>query len=871
MHENKSVAKPPRFGKWLLRSFCSYDFLSTALWDLEELYELNLEERGKVRADLLYIKNALGVILHLYFKGDSHYSLNHFSMVRNNINVSLRNLKKRKAYTVLNLAGLSTGLAVFLLITLYVSYEFSYDNYHEHKDRVFSIYKSDIYGEYQGSNKYANTPGPLANALKVEFPEVTHAARMIRYNNTLIRAAGEVYMEPVVYAADPDVFQILSFEPVSAGITAFLQEPNSVAISESLALKYFGKSDVAGEMIDFRNQHAMTVSGVFKDMPDNSHFTADLFVNFETLMTLQNERLDRWNSNSYYTYIRVSENADADLLQEKLPQLRAKYADDPIDEDGQTTNYYLQPLQEVHFGQGINFGIAPVADAQRLYIYMGIAFMVLLIASVNYVNLATARAANRAKEIGIRKVIGAGNRSLAGQFLIESGLLVFLSMFFAIGLVSLSLPAFASFVDRKLIFDFSNPMFWFLVSGLGFGLTLLSGFYPALLLTSFNPLKSLYGRGDRQRSGFFRNALVVFQFTISSGLIIGAIVLSGQLHYIDNVDAGYTREQVVIINVRDRGVRNQLTTFKDELRKVPGVVAVASSRSLPNNITSTTNASWPGKTEEEITPIFTTTVSLGFFELYDVKVLAGRVFDPEIPNDNRGVILNETAVKTLGWDEPLGRQLFTEQGDTNRVIGVIKDFHLQSLRQEIEPLQITMSERHRRVSVKTEGDRASETLAALQKKYESFSPEYPFNYSYLDDIFDRAYQNDLKTAQLAQWFTALAILIACLGLYGLATHKVQQRVKEVGVRKVLGASVLHIIRLLSEDFLKLLLIAFAISAPVSYYIMNNWLTEFAYHVSIGALTFVAALLMMIVISGLSVGYRTYRAAISNPVDALRDE
>ncbi len=871
MRENEPGIKPPRFGEWLLKSFCSYDFLSTALWDLEELYQFNRQEKGKARADLIYIKNALGVILHLFFKGDSHYSLNHFSMVRNNINVSLRNLKKHKAYTVLNLIGLSTGMAVFLLITLYVSYEFSYDGYHEHKDRVFSIYKSDIYGEYQGSNKYANTPGPLAEALKAEFPEVTHAARLIRYNNTLIKAGDEVFMEPVVYAADPDIFQMLSFEPVSGDMVTFLQEPNSVAISESLALKYFGKSDVAGEMIGFRNQHAMSVSGVFQDMPDNSHFVAGLFVNFETLMSLQNERLDRWNSNSYYTYIRISENAEADLLQEKLPQLRAKYADDPIDEDGQTTNYYLQPLQEVHFGQDINFGIAPVEDAQRLYIYMGIALMVLLIAGINYVNLATARAAGRAKEIGIRKVIGAGSRSLAGQFLLESGLLVFLSLFLAVGLVSLVLPVFASFVDRNLVLDFSSPELWLVASALGLGLTLLSGFYPALLLTSFNPLKSLYGREAAPKGGFFRNALVVFQFTVSSGLIIGAIVLAGQLRYIDNLDAGYTREQVVIINVRDRGVRNQLKAFKDELRKVPGVVAVASSRSLPNNITSTTNANWPGKTGEDLMPIFTTTVSPGFFELYDVELLAGRVFDPEIRSDERGVILNETAVKTLGWKEPLGRQLMTEQGDTNRVIGVIRDFHLQSLRQEIEPLQITMSERHRRVSVKIEGDKASETLAALQAKYEAFSPEYPFSYSYLDDIFDRAYQNDLKTAQLAQWFTVLAIIIACLGLYGLATHKVQQRVKEVGVRKVLGASVLHIIRLLSKDFAGLLLIAFAISAPLSAYIMNGWLNEFAYHISIGLATFITALVLMILITGLSVGYRTYRAALGNPVDALRDE
>lgn len=871
MHENDRADKPPRLGQWLLKSFCSYDFLSMALWDLNELYVHNLARKGKIKADFLYVKSALGIIFHLYFKGDSHYFLNHFSMVKNNISVSLRNLKKHKGYTLMNLTGLSTGLAVFLLIILYVSYEFSYDGYHEHKDRVFSIYKSDIYGEYQGSNKYANTPGPLAGALRAEFPEVTHAARLIRYNNTLIRAGNEVFMEPVVYAADPDVFDILTFEPISGNADGFLKGPNTVAISESLAIKYFGRANVAGEVIDFRNQHNMIISGVFKNVPENSHFTANMLVNFETLMTLQNERLDRWNSNSYYTYIRISQNADAELLQEKLPQVRAKYANDPLDEDGQTTSYYLQPLEDVHFAQGINFGLAPVADALRLYIYLGIAFMVLLIASINYVNLATAQAANRAKEIGIRKVIGAGNGSLVGQFLIESGVLVFLSLFFAIGIVSLILPAFASLVDRSLVLGFTSSWLWLVLLGLGSGLTLLSGFYPALLLSSFNPLKSLYGRGGHQRRGLFRNVLVIFQFTISSGLIIGAIVLSGQLRYIDNIDAGYNREQVVIVNVRDRGVRNQLTAFKDELKKVPGVVAVASSRSLPNNITSTTNANWPGKVEEDIIPIFTTTVSPGFFDLYGIQVLEGRVFDLETTSDSRGIVLNETAVKTLGWEEPLGRQLITEQGDTNRVIGVIKDFHLQSLRQEIEPLQITLSERHRRVSIKMESDRAAEILVALEAKYESFSPEYPFSYSYLDDLFDRAYQNDLKTAQLAQWFTVLAILIACLGLYGLAAHKVQLRVKEVGIRKVLGASVLNITRLLSRGFMELLLIAFAISAPIAYYIMDGWLNEFAYHTSLGAFTFVVALMLMVLISGLSVGYRTYRAAISNPVDALRDE
>lgn len=794
-------------------------------------------------------------------------------MIFKHLKTSIRSLIKAKSYSLLNIVGLSTSLIVFLLITLYVSKEFSYDKYHEKADRIYRVYKEDIGNFYQGSNFFAVVPSPLAPTMAKDFPEVEAATRVRRAPNTLVKVGDQVYLEDNTYSADPSIFNVFSLSIIAGNASDPLSAYESVVLSRTLAEKYFGSVDKAlGETIMYRDERPVQVSAVFEDMPLNSHFRLTLVVNFEGQMNHDDESLTNWNNSSYYAFVLLVPGADGDELQTKMPELRTKYADDPVDEDGQESIYYLQPLSDVHFTSGVNFDIAPNADRQSLYIYLGIAIMILVIAGVNYVNLATGRAMNKTKEIGIRKVIGAQKNSLMFQFLLESGLLVFTSLVLAVVSLVFILPAFSNFIGKDIAYAIDFVPVLLQLMTLGVVMTLVSGIYPAILLAGFKPVTALKGKGKSAHgNAMFRNILVVFQFTISCALILGAIVISRQLNYIQSMEVGFDKEQIVVVNVRDRSIRDQLSVFKDELRKVPGVKAVASSNSLPNNMSSSTNANWPGRKDDEIVRIYTNTADYDFVDLYGLEIVEGRNFDPSIDSDKKAVLLNESAVKALGWESPIGKQMLRWWGDTGRVVGVLKDYHQHSLHLAIEPSQIFFREDQSRVSIKLEGNSFNETIKALEAAYAEFNPAYPFDYAFFDEIFDRAYQTESKTADLINWFTILDIIIACLGLYGLAAHKVQHRIKEVGVRKVLGASVSKILMLLSRDFALLLIIAFAIAAPVAYFFMNNWLNDFAYHISIDLLTFALALVLMLLVAGITVGYRTYLAAARNPVESLREE
>lgn len=869
MSSQNSQYTPPKLGEWLLNSFCSYDFLNTALWDLEEMYADNRERKGKLRADLIYLKQALGVAYHLYFRGKSRYTTNRIAMLKNNIIISLRGFRKDKAYSLLNILGISSGLVIFLLISLYTSYEFSYDSHHEKADEIYRVYKTvngleELYID-------TGTPGPFASAAVQELPEVTHAARFSRYRNILMEANGQKFIEPLVFPVDRDVFQIFSLEAVSGDLSDFLNGPNTLAISESVALKYFNRTDVLDEMVVFADQLPMRITGVFKDQPDNAHFDMDVLVEFESVNLAFNQNLSNWNNNPYVTYLLTEKGTDAAALQAKLPALREKFADDPLDDDGQVYTYFLEPLKDVHFskyGRGLGTG---TVDADRLYLFIVIAIAVLLMAGINYVNLATARAIVRMKEAGVRKVIGAKKGDLIRQFLVESGLLVFFSLGLAILAVLLILPTFSAFVERPLTIDFASASMWLWLAALWSALTFLAGIYPALVSTSFKPIVALNGRGLAGKGGgFFRNALVVFQFTLSSLLVISALILGEQLSFIDNLDTGYTRDQILVLSTNDDAVDDQLPVYMEALRKVSGVAAVATSWSLPTNVTSDTRADWSGIEDAQRIPMYMLGVTHDFFDLYQIELVAGRSFDPERKGDRKGMLLNEAAVKALNWENPIGREMITQQGLKKEIIGVVKDFHIKSLREEIAPLQILLDKRYATLSVRVEGD-LNEALAGIEEVYESFSPVYPFEYRYFEDIYDKAYEDEAKTAQMTLWFTILTIVIACLGLYGLAAHSVQQKVKELGVRKVMGASSLNLMKLLSKDFIRLLAIAFIISAPLAYFIMDGWLDEFAYHIEISPVTFLITLMFMIAVAMISVGYRTYRAAVSNPIDSLRME
>lgn len=860
--------RPPRFGEWLLKSFCSYDYLSTAMGDMEEIYQNNVEMKGAAKARWLYTKEAIGVVYHLYFKGRSQYSINSIAMLKNNIIVSLRNLRKNKGNTFVNILGLSSAMVVFLLTITYTSYEYSYDTHHDESEDIYRIYKS-VNTINDPEYRDSGTPAPLSKALTSEFPQVLGAARVMSYRKILMETDSEQFIEPLVHPADASIFKVFSFEAISGDISDFLSEPFTVAISASTALKYFNSVDVVGETLTFNGQIQMKISGVFKDMPDNSHFKMSVLVHLESVMEAFNQNMALWGNNPFYTYVRTEPNIDIKNLEAQLPLLREKYANDPVDENGQDYTYFLQPFTDVHFDQRILGSLGTPVDGKRLNMFLIIASIILGMACINYINLATARSIMRMKEVGIRKVIGAKKSNLILQFLLESGILVFMSLFVALLITKLLLPIFGGFVGRPLVINLQQPQIWFFILALGLALSLLSGVYPAIITTNFKPVNALYGRGlAGKKSGILRNSLVVFQFSGSFVLIIGAIILGRQLNYIDSLDTGYARDQIVILSTNDDAIDDRLKEYMAEISKVSGVSAVATSWSLPTNVTSNTEANWTGIADAERLPMYMLGVTHDFFNLYEIDVIEGRSFDKEISTDRNSILLNETAVKKLGWDNAIGREMITQSGIKSTVIGVVKDFHIKSLREEIQPLQIILSSNYATLSVKIESE-LYETLVKIEEVYESFSPVYPFEYRLFEDIYDKAYEEDERTAQLSFWITLITIIIACLGLYGLVTHRVEHRTKELGVRKILGAATSSIVGLLAKDFTPVLLIAFLISGPLAYYIMNQWLDGFAYHIAIDALTFIISLLLMLLIAVVTIGYRTYKAASRNPVDALR--
>ncbi len=865
---NTHTGGPPRIAIWLMERFCSYDFLITALGDMDELYELNRDTKGPLKADLAYFRDAMGVIYHLYFKGNSQYSTNTTVMIKNNIILALRNLKRNRLYSGLNLAGLASGLLIFLMIITYVRYEFSYDDYHENKENIYRVYKSFNYLDIDYWD--AGTPGPLAPAMVEELPDVIAAARTIRWRNQLFTVNDKTFLEHF-FPVDPDIFKVFSFQAVDGNLSSFVNEPDEIALSKSAALKFFGRTDVTGELVKYSEEVSFKVSGVFEDMPLNSQVRFDIVGNFEGLQKKYGQGLTNWNNNPYFTYIRTAPGVVQDELEAKMPELRAKFADDPIDEDGQSVIYHLQTLQDSHFTSKIDGGLgADTVDKSRLYTFLAIALAVLLMSCINYVNLATARSISRLKEVGARKIVGAQKGHLLMQFLIEAGLLIGLAFVLALITFYLLLPSFAAFVELPLSLEFSVFNNWVMFVGLWLVLTLTAGIYPALIASSYHPLTMLSGRLSSGKTGtWLRNSLVVFQLMLSAGLAIGAITVGRQLHYIDTADTGYTREKVLLLSTRDDQIDDNLKSYMDQLSNISGVAEVATSWSLPTNVTSNAEADWPGIKDNERISMYMMGVTHDFFDLYQIELAEGRLFDPEIRTDRRAIILNETAVKTFGWSDPVGREMIS-QGKKGTVIGVVKDFHIKSLREEIEPLQIILNGNYARLAVRVSGDIAT-TIDEIEKVYESFSPNYPFEVRYFEDVYDNAYANDRNMASLTTAFTILAVIIACLGIYGMASYQVHNQIKALGIRKVMGASSWRIARMLFGKFTVLLLLAMILVSPLAYWIMQGWLEGFAYHVSFGVDVFALTFVLFLAIVLTSAGYHTYRAAVANPVDSLRME
>jgi putative ABC transport system permease protein len=803
-------------------------------------------------------------------------------MLKNYLVIAWRNIRKNKAYAALNILGLAVGLAVFILIMLFVRTEASYDRYHANARNIYRVVQEQPGNVYLGSNIFAVTPGPLAPAMAQDFPEVLEATRIDDWSNVLVSVGDTYFLEKTVHWTDPQTFEIFSFPLVRGDRASALKDPYSVLLSERAARRYFGESDPVGRTIAvqaFEMKAEFKVAGVFRDIPANSHFTMDVVAPFETLGKLQDNDLTRWGNSSYYTYILLKDGADPKALEAKLSPFVAAHRP-PRDSQHrrEPARFFLQPLTRIHLHSRVNFDFGLIGDGRFVFLFASIAVLVLVIACVNYMNLATARSLKRSKEVGLRKVVGAGKAQLVGQFLGDAMVLTFLALVLAVGFVLAALPAFRRFVERDIAFNPSHdaslmPILILLAAVVG----AVAGSYPALFVSAFRPVSALKGTGATRAKGRgLRNGLIVFQFAASIALIICTVGVRRQLGFIRTTDMGFDREQILVLTPRG-GIRTGLEAFKNELRRNPSIVSVASSSCLPNNVTSSTNAQWPGQPQDVRIPIYVVEADYDFPELFGLDLVRGRSFSRDFPSDAAGAFLiNEAAQKALGWDDPVGREFGLKGHESaeaeGRIVGVLKDFHMHSLHLSIMPLQIFLDPtRANRISVKLRGGDIPATLASVRRTWEKFAPEYPFEYSFFDDIFDRAYRVERRLGTMFSVFAGLAVLIACLGLLGLAAFTAEQKTREIGIRKVLGASTAGVIALLSRDFMKWVVAANVIAWPIGYFAMRSWLRNFAYRIDLTLPMFLGAALAALAIAAAVISLQTFRAAAANPADSIRYE
>ena len=864
---------PPQSALRFLRWFCRDDYLEEIEGNLLELYKQQYED-SPVKARRQFIWNVLRHFRPAFIKSFSSQSSTSSAMFRNYFKVAWRNALKQKLYSLINLSGLTIGMSCFILIALYIQYELSYDTHHERADQIYRIYQQQKGNTFRGTDLFSVSPEPLAPAMKETFPEVQAAATISTGYDLL--SYGDKAFSPRVLYADENAFEVFSI-PITEGLGAkALQTPNAVLLSKSLAKKYFGDESPLGQELILDNDRLMTVMGVFEDVPNNQH------VQFEFITSLKNcpwgDDVGRWGSNNYYTYVVLPENSDYKSLEKKLAVFD-KYVEPAYKDAPFRAEFFLQPIRDIHFATNINFNPLPATDRRYIYLLACIAFIILLLAAINYTNLATSRSVKRSKEVGMRKVLGARKIQLVIQLLSESFLLTSVSFLLALGLVYILLPFFENLMGQPIPFDIVGSR-WLLISMLSLALLVggLSGLYPAFFLSAVSPVKAFKGSFMKKfsRGTVLRNGLIIGQFTAAIVLAISGVVVYQQLGYIQNKKLGFNREQVVYVPFYFEEIDNNTEVIRNELLTHPKIEKVAKSTDLPlNSGNQGVIGKWEGNDGQGEFYCYRNYVDYSYLDVFEIELLAGRNFSPDYVTDStESYILNESAVKALGWTPEAAIGKGFREG---QVIGVTRDFHFQPMDLAIEPLFMMLRTEHNNygnrgnISMKVSMDDWENTLAYVRQTFKSNAPSNPIEYRFLDESYNQLYQSEQRLGQAFTIFTMLALLIACIGLFGLVSYNVVQRTKEIGIRKVLGASVLAIVELLSKDFLKLVVIALVLATPIAWYAMQQWLNDFAYRIDIQWWVFILVAILAIGISVLTVSFQSIRAALANPVDSLRNE
>lgn len=787
-------------------------------------------------------------------------------MLTTYLRTAYRSIIKRKLYSSINILGLAVGLAAFLLIAIYVRHELSYDRYYRDYENIYRVVRDE----------YTCSPPAMAQYLKDNIAQVESSSHIIRRYNLLLSCGDNYYTEDEYFYADNEFINMFEFELIQGDRSSVLKSMDDVLISSTLANKYFGRDDPLGKLLTVSRQYNYRVAGVFKDIPGNTHFKTDIIFPVAGYFRLTGDRVDSWSSNYTYTYLKVASGTETATLDKRMVEIE-KELTGWTPESGEPYEQYFkfQPVSEIHLHSHRQQELMVNGNIRNVYIFSTIAFLILLIACINYVNITTAIASDRTREIGIRKVMGIKRLQLVKQFLTESFIIAFLSIIIAIALASVCLSFFGSLMDRDLALHSTDIPLAILFSAILLVITGLgTGLIPSRSLSGLSALSVMKSASFKGKNNpGTRDILVLAQFVVAIVLIILTLNVKRQLNYISDIDPGYKKEQIIVLSVFDRSLSSNMQVVKDELRKIGNVSNVSTSFNLPNNISNFTRPDWFCDDVRDCTPISYNPVDYDFVELYDIEISSGRNFSRDYPADAEGAfLLNQKAVDLAGWDSPIGMELTHWNGQKGTVVGVFRDFNFRSLHSEIAPLYLFLDETVSSfISISLKGDNMQETLKSIEAVLQQYSPGAPFQYSFFDEEFNRAYETEQRLGSLFAFFAVLAVLLGCLGLFGMTSFSLAKRTKEIGVRKVFGANAGQALSLLSLSFVRPVLLANIIAWPIAYYAVNRWLQTFAYRAPISVWIFLASAMIVTLITLITVTAKSLDISRNQPADSLRYE
>ncbi len=864
------MKKPPLIARWILSRINRRNYRDNILGDFEELFNEIHNESGLFPAYVWYLKHILKSLPN-FVNTSIRRSM---AMIKNYMKIAFRNLKRHKSFSFINIMGLAIGLTCCLLIMLYIQYELSFDKYHKNANEIYRIVMYHSGNRLRGTEWKNSVPGALQASVPEEFSEIMMATRVKKWER-IIKQDGNLFTESDFRYVNPEFLDIFSFPLIAGDPKTALIEPFSLLITEDMVKKYFGKENPLNKVLNVDGRD-YKITGVLKNIPKNSHFTFDFAASFCTIRALVNSPkwLDGWGgASTWEVYILTKQNIDIKELDSKLTDLLKRNTD--TDNENKLR---LQPLTSIHLHSKVNFDAPNISDIKYIYLLSVIAVLILLTACFNYMNLSTARSIKRAREVGIRKVVGACRNNLIGQFFGESTLFVIFALIISLIFTYLLIPGFSSFVDLDLNIKMLISG-WIITGILGISLFagLVSGSYPALLLSSFNPVNILKGSfiSKSGKSSNFRNILIVFQFTISVVLIICALTTYRQMEFIRTSNLGFQKEHIIYSYAPKTLVKN-FHPFKKELENNPDISEIYGIGSIPTYLPNNSYAVWEGKQEDERLYFSLSYVGYDFLDFFNIELLSGRNFSKDFSTDiDKAWIINETAANAIGWEDPIGKKFgFDGKNPSGTIIGVVKDFHFNSFHHKVEPIAVHVGNTFtpsNYFAFKISPENISRSLEFIKEKYKVFSPDSPFIYTFLDETVHQRYQSEQKLSEIFNIFTLIAIFICCIGLFGLVSYTAEQKTKEIGIRKVLGASVKQIIYILSRDFVLWVVLSSVIAFPIAYYSMNEWLNNFAYRVNIGLIPFLLAAALVLMIALFTISFQSAKTALINPVDSLKYE